>query len=91
MRGGVRVRFECDKLRCASFRNVPSRCDWRSQWVDVIQCNISPGIRKMPSQIPDSERRRVLSVTKRANLPANERLRSDPTDPISIYGSHDTE
>ena len=41
--------------------------------------------------VPDSERRRVLSVTKRANLPANERLRSDPTDPISIYGSHDTE
>jgi len=36
---------------------------------------------------PDSERRRVLSVTKRADLPANERLRSDPTEPISIYWS----
>ena len=32
---------------------------------------------------PDSDRRTVLSVTKRAQLPANQRLRSDPTDPIS--------
>jgi len=31
--------------------------------------------------IPDSGRRRVLSVMKRPQLPANERLRSDPADP----------
>jgi hypothetical protein len=32
--------------------------------------------------IPDSEWRRVLSVMKRSVLSANERLRSDPTDPM---------
>lgn len=31
---------------------------------------------------PDSEWRRVLFVSKRVSLPANDRLRSDPTDPI---------
>ena len=32
---------------------------------------------------PDSGRRRVLPVMKRAHLLTNERLRSDPTDPDS--------
>ena len=35
------------------------------------------------ASVPDSEGGRVWSVMKRPHLPANERHRTDPTDPIS--------
>jgi len=38
----------------------------------------------VPCSVPDSERRRVLSTMKRPRLPASDRLRSEPTDPIGM-------
>jgi len=56
------------------------------QW--VTRPEEGPEITKMVEVVevvdesPTPERRRVLSEKKRAQLPANERLRSEPTDPI---------